>query len=123
MLEMNDPAPDRFDQLRSWVATRTVVPPALMSRNRFMISSDKVRIEVAGRLVGQDELRLVDQRARDGDALLLAARQLLGEGIQTMLQADPLDHLIGAAALLLDRLAQHARANETFSNTVFAGSA
>ena len=34
------------------------------------------RVEVAGRLVGEDQLGLPDKRAGDGDALLLAARQL-----------------------------------------------
>ncbi len=34
-------------------------------------------VEVAGRLVGQQQLRLAGERARDRDALLLAARQLL----------------------------------------------
>ena len=33
-------------------------------------------VEVAGGLVGEDERRIVGQRARDGHALLLAARQL-----------------------------------------------
>ena len=35
------------------------------------------RVEVAGRLVGEDQLRPVHQRARDRDALQLAARQRL----------------------------------------------
>ena len=34
------------------------------------------RVEVAGRLVGQHDRRVVGERARDGDALLLAAREL-----------------------------------------------
>ncbi len=33
-------------------------------------------IEIAGRLVGQQQAGLVDQRARDRDALLLAAGEL-----------------------------------------------
>ena len=33
-------------------------------------------VEVAGRLVGQQDRRVVRERARDGDALLLAAREL-----------------------------------------------
>ena len=33
-------------------------------------------VEVAGRLVGEEERRIVGERARDGDALLLAAREL-----------------------------------------------
>ena len=36
----------------------------------------QIRIEVAGRLVGEDDRRIVDQRAGDGDALLLAAGEL-----------------------------------------------
>ena len=35
------------------------------------------RVEVAGRLVGDDDARVVDERARDRGALLLAARELL----------------------------------------------
>ena len=35
-------------------------------------------VEVAGRLVGEQDRRLGHQRARDRDALLLAARQLVG---------------------------------------------
>ena len=38
----------------------------------------QIRIEIAGRLVGQHQLRIVDQRAGDRDALLFAARELLG---------------------------------------------
>ena len=36
------------------------------------------RVERAGRLVGEDHLGPRDQRAGDGDALLLAARELAG---------------------------------------------
>ena len=39
-----------------------------------MISSDEIRIEVARRFIGEHQLRVVHQRAGDGDALLLAAR-------------------------------------------------
>src|SRR5918993_1164155 len=35
-----------------------------------------LRVEVAGRLVGEDHGRFADQRPGDGDALLLAAREL-----------------------------------------------
>ena len=34
-------------------------------------------VEVAGRLVGEQDRRLVEERAGDRDALLLAARQLI----------------------------------------------
>ena len=36
-----------------------------------------LRVEVAGRLVGEQDRRVVHQRARDGDALALTARQLV----------------------------------------------
>jgi hypothetical protein len=36
------------------------------------------RVEVAGRLVGEDNVRPGDQRPRAGDPLLLAAGQLAG---------------------------------------------
>ena len=48
----------------------------------------RVRIEVAGRLVGEQKLRLIDQGAGDGDALLLAAGELRGVMIQSAGQAE-----------------------------------
>ena len=39
-------------------------------------------VEIAGRLVGQENRRIDRQRARDGDALALAARQLVGQMLQ-----------------------------------------
>ena len=68
----------------------------------------QIGIEVAGRLVGEHELRVVDERARDGDALLLAARQLFGKRVHAVLQADPLQHLKGLALLRRQRHAEHA---------------
>jgi hypothetical protein len=68
----------------------------------------QVRVEVARRLVGQDDLRLVDERAGDRDALLLTARQLRRVGQRAMLEADPLEHLIRAPPLLVDGHAEHA---------------
>jgi hypothetical protein len=50
-------------------------------------------IEVAGRLVAEHQARLVDERARDGDALLLAARQLAGPVLDAVAKPDLLDQL------------------------------
>src|SRR5262245_43080301 len=36
------------------------------------------RVEIAGRFVGQQDRGIGDQRARDGDALLLSTRELIG---------------------------------------------
>ncbi len=64
---------------RSWVMTTMVMPRSARSCAKISITSWLVvRVEVAGRLVGQQQRRLGDQRAGDRDALLLAARQLVG---------------------------------------------
>ena len=47
-------------------------------------------IEVAGGFVGEDEERVVDEGAGDGDALLLAAGELLGAVVEAMAEADEL---------------------------------
>jgi hypothetical protein len=51
------------------------------------------RIEVAGGLVGKDDRRLVDERPRNGDALLLAARQLIREMVETVAKPDDLQRI------------------------------
>ena len=43
-------------------------------------------IEIAGRLVGENQLRVVDERAGDAHALLLTAGQLAGQVMRTLLQ-------------------------------------
>src|SRR5262249_47599286 len=45
------------------------------------------RVEVAGRLIGQDHVRVIDQSAGDGDALLLATRKLHRPVVQPVAQA------------------------------------
>ena len=47
-----------------------------------------VRIEIAGRLVGQQDARRIGDRARDGDALLLAAGELRRPVRQAVAQAE-----------------------------------
>ena len=62
----------------SWVMSMMVMPRSRFSRCRISMTSMLVRrVQVAGGLVGQQDLRLVDQRARDGHALLLPARELV----------------------------------------------
>ena len=46
------------------------------------------RVEVAGGFVGQDDRRLVDQRAGDGDALLLAAGELVRHVVIALAEPD-----------------------------------
>ena len=49
----------------------------------------RLRVEVAGRLVGEDDGRARDERARDRDALLLAARELGRAVVQPVARARP----------------------------------
>ncbi len=93
---------------RSWVATTTVVPRAFVSRNRFMISSDRSGSRLPVGSSARTSCGIVDERARDGDPLLLAAGQLLGQGVHPVLQTDPLEHLEGLSMLNRLRHAEHA---------------
>src|SRR5207244_1063123 len=47
-----------------------------------------MRVEVAGRLVGQQHLRLVDQGTSDGHALLLTAGKLVRQVAGSIAQPD-----------------------------------
>ena len=58
------------------------------------------RIEVAGRLVGEEHPRPVDQRPGDGHALLFAAGKLRRLVVDAIRQADFLEQL-GCALFLL----------------------
>ena len=57
-------------------------------------------VEVAGGLIGQNQLRVVDQRAGHAHALLLAAGELAGQVVGAVLQADLFQRLHGL--LLID---------------------
>ena len=46
-------------------------------------------IEIAGGLIGQNQRRPIDQRARDGYPLLLAAGKLIGQMMATVLPIPP----------------------------------
>src|SRR5579862_2027081 len=50
----------------------------------------EIGIDVAGRLVGEQKLRPGDHRARDGGALLFAARQDRRKGVDTLAEPNPL---------------------------------
>ena len=54
------------------------------------------RIEVAGGLVRQDQIRRVDQRPRNGHPLLFSARKFVGPVVHAFGQADPLQQLAPA---------------------------
>ena len=64
------------------------------------------RVEGAGGFIEQDGLGLHRQGAGDGDALLLAARELFGPGIELVGQADTLQQATGLGIGLDPRRAQ-----------------
>src|SRR5215217_5790120 len=59
------------------------------------------RIEVAGRLVGEDDLGPAHQGPGGGDPLLLSARELAREMIEAIAQADGVDDLVIPVAIHL----------------------
>jgi hypothetical protein len=52
-----------------------------------------VRVEIAGRLVGEDQCRAMHQRARDRDPLQLASRELARPAAGALGEADCREHL------------------------------
>ena len=69
----------------------------------------RVLVEIAGRLVGQEERRPHHERAGDRDALLLAARQHARPVLEALGEADALEQARGALAALGGRLARDAQ--------------
>ena len=53
-----------------------------------MISTERLAVEIAGRLVGEQHVGVGDDRAGDGDALLLAAGKLGRRMVPPVLEAD-----------------------------------
>ena len=75
-------------------------PSSCSSSSRPSTSAVERRVEVAGGLVGEDHRRFGDERPGDGDALLLAARQLAGPVVGPVRQPDLLERLQRALAPL-----------------------
>src|SRR5258708_3894687 len=55
-----------------------------------------MRVEIACRLVGQNQVRLIDQGAGDGHALLFAPRKLVRFVFETVFEADTRQKLASA---------------------------
>ena len=72
----------------SWVISTTVRPSALSWPKIASTSALELRVEVAGRLVGQDERRVGDDAPRDRDPLLLAAGELVREVVGRVSEPD-----------------------------------
>ena len=97
LVEHDDAARAHLEQ-RAVVRREEHRGPALVDLLEEAEDVDReLRVEVAGGLVGEDERRLADDRARDRDALLLAARQD-GRGVLAApREPDALERLADAA--------------------------
>ena len=67
-------------------------------------------VELAGRLVGEEDARSVGERGAERDALLLAAGELAGSPVALRGEPDALEQLVGAAQPLLAGRRRAARA-------------
>ena len=82
----------------SWVTRTSVVPRSRWPRNSKLDDLAPGRlVEIAGRLVGDDQFRIGRQRAGQRDALLLAAGQFGRIVMQALRQPDCRQFLFGAA--------------------------
>ena len=70
--------------------------PALQVPNFLSHLDAQLGVEVRQRLVEQQHARLDDDRARQRDALLLAARELAGKLLLVAGEADQREHLADA---------------------------
>ena len=109
---------------RSWV-TSTMVMPAVaieLLQQREDLEA-RARVEVARGLVGEEQRRVGHQRARDGDALLLAARELVRRVVEAVAEADrrraPPSRGAAARARSTPR---YCSGSSTFSSAVVRGS-
>ncbi len=80
-----------------------------------------VGVEMPGRLVAEEQLRLLGERARDRDALRLAAGQLGRQVVELRAETDQLEQRRGASRRVGLAAASRA-AKATFSNAVKCGS-
>ena len=111
--------------------TMMIVSPSwrFKSRSRRTIVAAGLGVEVAGRLVGEQDARPVDQGPGDGGPLHLAAGQLARPVLEPMAEADAVEQLDGPLAQLA-RGGRTSRQTEcaiicgisTFSSVVSSGS-
>ena len=85
----------------SWVTSTIVWPVAVQRLEQPHDLLAGGAVEVAGRLVGQENARLVHQRPGDGHALPLAAGELVGPVLHPVAQPHPRERLGGELPALL----------------------
>ena len=79
-----------------WVATTSANPNSRLERiDQVEYALAGVGVEMPGRLVAQEQLRLLGERARDRDALRLAARQLRWQMVELRAESHQLEQRAG----------------------------
>ena len=68
----------------------------------------RLRVQARGGLVEEEHVRIADQRAGDGEALLLPAREPFGPRCALVGQSDHLEHFVERATAQVER-AEHAQ--------------
>ena len=90
--------------LRSWVTISTVEPScSWRSLHQPQNVQPRLRVQIARRLVGQQDRREHGQRARNRHALTLTAGQLIGKMVDTLAKLHQLQQLARARLDLLSR--------------------
>ena len=85
----------------SWATTKIVTSVVSCSSDEQADDLLLVaHVEVRERLVEQQEVRTVDQRLRDGDPLLLSARELGQPSVRVLASAHTLECVVDPAALI-----------------------
>ena len=106
----------------SCVTRRIVLPRSrLKRRNMPRTSIAARRVQVAGRLVAEDQLRVVHQGSGDRHALLLAAGQLHRTVAGPIGQADRRERLTGRGRAAAPDAPAYSAASATFSSAVRVG--
>ena len=77
---------------------RMALPMQILQHSQHLTAG--VAVQRAGGLIRQNDRRVAHQRPRDGYALLLAARKLVGLVFQLIAQPHLLQHLAGPAVAL-----------------------
>ena len=74
------------------------------TRDEIPELSSRLRIETRRRLIEKEKLRISDQRARNGEALLLTARQSADAGIPLLTELYEIDDLAHVPGVLIKAL-------------------
>jgi hypothetical protein len=106
---------------RSWVTSTSVAPRSRLQReDQVDDRAAGALVEIAGRLVGDEDRRIRRDSARDGDALLLAAGQLRGIMVEALAEADRLRSSAAARSKASSAPASSS-GTATFSSAVMVG--